>query len=77
MSHGVRFKLIRLLIKINVVYLLCLFIITVVKALLVFYFNVVTAWLYNPFALCLGFFVYYTSVVANTLVNTDVLPQDV
>jgi hypothetical protein len=30
-----------------------------------------------PFALCLGiFFVYYTSV-ANTLVNTDVLPQDV
>jgi hypothetical protein len=36
---GVRFKLIRV-IKINVVYLLCLFIITVVKALLVFYFNV-------------------------------------
>jgi hypothetical protein len=36
---GVRFKA-DCVIKINVVYLLCLFIITVVKALLVFYFNV-------------------------------------
>jgi hypothetical protein len=46
-----------------------------VKALLVFYFNVGSLLdLYKtPFAL-LGILFYYTSVVANTLVNTDVLP---